>query len=80
MVHLDFIIVPLDLHFNRCYKLIGYRQFILDLVSFQFASSYSQGFLPTGKRLPPADGKGIPQRHKRIPLFTSRIRIPKLKA
>jgi hypothetical protein len=42
MVDLDFIIVPLDLHFNRCYKLIGYRQFMLDSVSFQFASSYNR--------------------------------------
>jgi hypothetical protein len=42
MVDLDFIIIHLDLHFDRCYKLIGYRQFMLDSVSFQFASSYSR--------------------------------------
>jgi hypothetical protein len=42
MVDLDFFIIPLDLHFDRCWKLTGYKQFMLDSVSFQFRSSYSR--------------------------------------
>jgi hypothetical protein len=42
MVDSDFIIVPIHLHFDWCYKLIGYRQFMLDLVSFYFALSYGR--------------------------------------
>jgi hypothetical protein len=42
MVDSDFIIVPLDLHFDLFQKLIAYRQFMLYSVSFQFASSYGR--------------------------------------
>jgi hypothetical protein len=41
MVDSNFI-VPLDLHCNWCYNLIGRRQFMLDSISFQFASSYDR--------------------------------------
>jgi hypothetical protein len=37
-------------------------------------------FLQTGRRLPPAGGKGIPQLYKRLPLFTAQIQIFKLNA